>query len=143
MRQWGYDATLGPASTSDPRATSTPRSFGLTVGSVLALIGLAPMRHGLPVRPVVLGIAFVLVSLALAAPALLAVPNRAWTMLGDVMHRIVSPLVLGVVYFLVVTPIAVIQRIRGTDVLGLRLDPKRETYWLDRDGERGDLRQQF
>ena len=141
--RWDYEATLGPASARGPAAPPTPRSFGFTVGGVLALLALAPLRHGQSPRRLLLGVALVLVSLAATRPSLLAVPNRLWSGLGDVLHRIVSPVVLGVIFFLVVTPIGILRRLRGHDPLGLRLKPSRSTYWIERDAESGDLRRQF
>jgi hypothetical protein len=55
--------------------------------------------------------------------------HRAWTALGDALGRIVSPLVLGVLYFLVVTPFGLLSRLRRRDPLGLKPDPKAPTYW--------------
>jgi len=55
--------------------------------------------------------------------------HRAWTSLGDALGRIVSPLVLGVLYFLVVTPFGIISRLRRRDPLGLKPDAKAPTYW--------------
>lgn len=140
---WNYEAVLGPASSRGPAATASPRSFGLTVGGVLALLAIAPLRHGLPVRAWLLGVALALVVLALAQPSLLALPNRLWTALGDLLNRVVSPIALGVIYFVVVTPIGVLRRLRGHDPLGLRLDPSRVSYWVERDAPPGDMRRQF
>jgi len=55
--------------------------------------------------------------------------HRAWTALGEALGRIVSPLVLGVLYFLVVTPFGLLSRLRRRDPLGLKPDPKVPTYW--------------
>ena len=66
-------------------------------------------------------------------PALLAPLNRVWNKLGLLLGKIVSPIVLGALFFLVITPSAIIIRWMGKDLLNLRRDPKAESYWLVRD----------
>lgn len=141
--RWKYEAVLGPESRRSPAATASPRSFGVTMGAVLALLALAPMRHARSPRSWLLAVAAALLVLAITRPSWLAVPNRLWASLGDLLNRIVSPIALGVIYFVVVTPIGVLRRMLDHDPLGLRLDPSRPTYWIEREGEPGDLRRQF
>jgi hypothetical protein len=57
--------------------------------------------------------------------------HRAWTALGDALGRIVSPVVLAILYFLVVTPFGLLSRLRRSDALGLKPDPKADTYWRE------------
>ncbi len=64
--------------------------------------------------------------------------HRAWTALGDALGRIVSPLVLGVLYFLVVTPFGLASRLRSRDPLGLKPNPKLPTYWRPPSSKRTD-----
>lgn len=86
-------------------------------------------------RPAVLfwslgGVAFLV--LALAAPAVLRPLNRAWFQLGLLLGRIVSPIVLGLMFFLLITPVALVTRAMGRDVL--RIKPRQTTtYWIDRE----------
>ena len=68
---------------------------------------------------------------AFAAPTLLAPLNRAWFALGQLLHKIVSPVVLGAMFFLLITPVAIVARLLGRDAL--RLTKHRgSTYWIDR-----------
>jgi hypothetical protein len=69
---------------------------------------------------------------ALLRPALLAPLNRLWTRFGLLLHRIVSPVVLGIMFFAVITPMAWIRRALGNDPLRLRFDREARTYWVDR-----------
>jgi hypothetical protein len=64
--------------------------------------------------------------------------HRAWTTLGDFLGRIVSPVVLAILYFLVVTPFGLLSRLRRRDPLGLRPDPKAATYWREPAVKRSD-----
>jgi hypothetical protein len=63
--------------------------------------------------------------------------------LGQILNAIVSPLVLGVVFFGLITPIAVFMRIRGRDVLRMRADPKASSYWVPREPPGPDPVQSF
>jgi len=70
--------------------------------------------------------------LALAVPRALAPLNRAWTAFGDLLHRIVSPVALGILYYGVVTPTGLLMRLAGKDPLRLRFDPAARSYWIER-----------
>ena len=65
-------------------------------------------------------------------PAALAPLNRVWTRFGLLLHRIVSPVVLGVMFFVVVTPTGLLMRALGKDPLRLRLTVTQRSYWIDR-----------
>jgi hypothetical protein len=58
--------------------------------------------------------------------------NRAWLALGELLHKIVSPIVMGVIFFCCVTPTAWIMRMRGKDLLSLKWDSKLKSYWTER-----------
>ena len=69
---------------------------------------------------------------ALVWPGVLAPLNRLWTRFGLLLHRLVSPLVLGVMFFLVITPMGLVMRALGKDPLRLQRDRAARTYWIDR-----------
>jgi hypothetical protein len=122
------------------------RSFGLVIAAALAIIGLWPLLTTGRLRVWALGLAVAFVGAALVRPRVLAPLNRAWTLLGNAMHRVVSPVVLGLVFYTTVTPIALLLRALGKDVLGRRWDGSRTTYWIPRvpPGPAGDtMRRQF
>ena len=70
--------------------------------------------------------------LALVRPALLRPLNRAWALLGRTLGRIVSPIVLGAIFFLLITPVALLTRALGRDELRLRRHPA-QSYWIERE----------
>ena len=111
---------------------SSNRTLGLTFGAVFLIVGLYPWAFGRPVRwwGVVASASFVL--LALAAPGVLGPLNKAWTRLGLLLHRITSPIVLGIMFFVVVTPTGFLMRLLGKDVLRLRMEPDAPSYWIER-----------
>ena len=71
-------------------------------------------------------------SIALALPSVLTQLNRLWLRFGLLLHRVVSPLVLGIMFFLVVTPTGIVMRLLGKDPLRLRYEETASTYWIDR-----------
>jgi hypothetical protein len=116
----------------EPVSGSSNRAFGLVFAAVFAIIGLWPwlFRGQVRVWSVVVGAAFLLA--ALFWPAALRPLNRVWTRFGLLLHRIVSPLVLGVMFFIVVTPMGLLMRALGRDPLRLRFDRDAQSYWIDR-----------
>jgi len=71
-------------------------------------------------------------AVAMLAPTLLAPLNRLWTRFGLLLHRIVSPVVLGIMFFLVVTPMGLLMRAFGKDPLRLRFEKDLPSYWINR-----------
>ena len=113
--------------------TSSDRAFGIVFCVVFALIGLWPVLFGGVPRLWSLGLSTIFLLAALIRPALLAPLNRLWTKLGLLLHHVVNPLIMGLLFFLTVTPIALVMRVLGKDPLNLRLDPRAKSYWIERD----------
>ena len=112
-------------------AAPSDRKFGLTFAVVLAVIAARAWWLDRPsVASLSIGAAVVLAALALFAPRVLAAPNRAWFSLGLLLSRIVSPVVVGAMFLLIVTPVAVVMRAAGRDALRLR--SRAGTYWIRR-----------
>jgi len=109
------------------------RSFGLLFTVVGALIGAWMLWRGNRFANVAFGVAALFLIAALAYPPVLRPFNSAWMHLGWLLNRLVSPIVMGVIYFGLFTPIATVMRLRGRDVLQRRFDPARDSYWIDRD----------
>jgi hypothetical protein len=108
------------------------RSFGLVFGGVFAVIALWPLLHGGAVRWWALIVCAALVIAAVATPRILAPLNLVWFRFGELLHQITTPVLLGAMFFLSVTPIAMLMRAFGKDVLSLRRDPDRASYWIER-----------
>jgi hypothetical protein len=105
------------------------RHFGLLVGGALMAIGLWPLWHHRGVRwwALAIGLAFSLI--ALAAPSVLAPLKRVWMKFGWLLGRAVSPIVMGALLYLVITPVGLLQRLFGRDPLQLKWDREADTYW--------------
>jgi hypothetical protein len=125
---------------------SSDRSFGLVMAAFLLLVGLWPVVRGGALRPWSLAAAVVLGAIALARPSVLGPLNRAWTRLGLLLQQIVSPVVLGLLFFAALTPVALLMRLLGKTPLSLDFDRGARSYWIDRrpPGPAPDsMRQQF
>ena len=125
---------------------SSNRSFGFVFAAFFALIGAWPLLSHSSPRWWSLAVAAVFALVALVKADLLAVPNRLWLQLGLLLGRIVSPIALGLLFFLAVTPIGFIMRLAGKDPLLLKRDTGAASYWRPRDppGPRPDsMTQQF
>jgi len=94
--------------------------------------GLLPLRSGGRVRLPALAIAAVFLVITLLRPSLLHPLNRAWTMLGLLLGRIVNPVVTAVLFFVVFVPAGLISRLAGKDPLRLKSDAEANSYWIVR-----------
>lgn len=111
---------------------SSDRVFGLVFAAVFVLIGAWPLWYGAPPRWWALAVAAAFALVAAARPKLLATPNRLWTKLGLLLGGIVSPIALGVLYYLAFVPIGLAMRIAGKDPLRLKRDAAADSYWIPR-----------
>lgn len=131
---------LGPSTSLTVRQG---RKFGLTVGlAFLALGALVWWRGRVPVAAVFGVVAGLLLLAALLVPASLRPVERAWMRGAELISRVTLPILIGVLYFAVITPIGIVMRALGRNPLDSRRH--RETSWVDRgDDRRSDLRRQF
>ena len=114
----------------EPAHGSSDRSFGLVFTAFFLLVGLAPLLHGRGARywAVAVGAAFLVV--ALARPGLLHPLNRLWTWFGLLLHKIVNPIVMGMLFFLILTPFGTALRLLGKDPLDREFDRAASSYWI-------------
>jgi large-conductance mechanosensitive channel len=128
---------------------ASDRAFGCTVGAILLVIGVAKALVAGIVTPVALlivapGIA--LLALGIVAPSCLAPLNRLWLKLGLAIAKVVNPIVLAVLFFLVLTPMALVMRLIGKRPLELAPDRTVPSYWMLRERLERDassMRRQF
>jgi len=108
------------------------RAFGIVFAIFFALVGMLPLRGHHPVRWWALALTALFLGVALVQPVWLRPLNRAWTKLGLLLGRVVSPVITGILFFWVVTPIALLFRILGKDPLHLSSDSKTQSFWIAR-----------
>jgi predicted membrane metal-binding protein len=119
------------------------RSLGIVFAIVLVIVGLWPLKdHGSP-RIWALAIAAVFLGLSLLAPKWLAPLNKAWFKFGMLLSAVVTPIVMGLVFVLAVTPIALIMRARKKDLLKRKLDRHARSYWIEREQPVGTMKNQY
>ena len=108
----------------------TEREFGLVVGGVFVLLGSWWLFRGKFVNAtyIVLPLGTVLILLGLLWPKALVLPNRGWMLLAEALSFVTTRIILGLVFFLIVTPIGVVKRLAGWDPLSRR-GPRRASYW--------------
>jgi hypothetical protein len=111
---------------------SSNRTLGLVFGTVFLIIGVLPWFFGGPIRWWSLIVCAAFAVVALTIPRVLAPLNRVWTRFGLLLHKVVSPIVLGIMFYGVITPMGVAMRWFGKDPLRLRYDAAAKSYWLER-----------
>jgi hypothetical protein len=122
------------------------RAFGITIAAALLIVALLLALRDIDAWPAALVLALAFLAAAVFAPDRLGPMNRLWMRFGMALHAIVSPIVLFVLFFAVITPSGVLARLFGKDFLRLKFDASAPTYWIDRKppGPRPEsLRNQF
>jgi hypothetical protein len=112
---------------------SSNRAFGWVFVTVFLIIALSPLVHGGTPRWWSLIVSGLVAVVTMAAPALLTIPNRLWMRFGLLLHSIVSPVVLAIMFYGVFTPLGVLMRAFGKDSLRLRRSGSAQSYWIKRD----------
>ncbi len=116
----------------DAAGGGSDRSFGVVFAVVFGVVALSPLWDGRAPRWWAAAAAAVFLVLAIGAPRLLRPLNRLWHRFGLLLARFVNPLVLGLLFYFVVTPMGLIMRMAGKDPLRLRWQPQADSYWIER-----------
>ena len=121
---------------------SSNKNFGIVFFIVFFLIGIYPFLNGNDFRIWSLLISLVFLILGLINSKILTPLNKLWFKFGLFLGKIVSPLVMGFIFFIVVTPTGVIMRLMRKDLLNLKYNQKK-TYWIDKTGPKSKMKNQF
>lgn len=121
------------------------RSFGLVFAVFFLLIGLIPISSGEAIRVWSLGLALLLLLVSFLLPKILVLPNVLWFKFGLTLGKVMSPLVLGLLYFAVFTPVGLLLCLLKKDLLKLRFEADKKSYWIERDEHypMGSMKNQF
>ena len=116
-------------------------TFGILFFIFFLIIGLYPLKLGEAVRiwSVILSLVFLIITII--RPNLLIFLNKLWIEFGFLLGKIISPIVMGLVFFFVVTPIGVLVRILKKDVMGLKKG--KTSYWINREDKLQSMKKQF
>ena len=113
-------------------APPSNRSFGTLFVVVFALLGGYWWWRNNTYFPWAFGLSALTLLVTLVKPDWLAPANRAWMKLAELLHRVVSPVALCIMFFCVLTPMALVIRMTGRDAMKRRFDPAARTYWIER-----------
>jgi hypothetical protein len=126
----------------DDLKISSNRSFGIVFFIVFLLIALYPLIHNEEIRIWSLIISLIFLILGLINSRILTPLNKLWFKFGILLGKVVSPIIMGIIFFLVVTPIGLIMRLLGKDLLNVKYN-KNKTYWIEKNGPKSKMKNQF
>ena len=122
---------------------SSNRSFGLVFFFVFLIVGLWPLMREESPKIWLLIISIFFLVLGVVNSKLLTPLNKVWFKIGIFLGNLVAPIVMGIIFFLVVTPIGLIMKIIGKDLLQKKYDKKKKSYWIKRDDSFNTMKRQF
>ena len=122
---------------------SSNRSFGLVFFAFFLIISLWPLINDAEIRIWSLIISIIFLLLGLFNSKILTPLNKLWFKFGIILGKFVAPIVMGIVFFLVVTPTGIIMRLTGKNLLGLKKDIKKNTYWIKKNNYLSSMKNQF
>ena len=121
---------------------SSNKSFGIVFFIVFLIIALYPMIKDGDIRLWSLILSLIFLILGLINSIILTPLNRLWFKFGIFLGKIVSPIILGIIFFLVVTPTGILLRLFGKDVINLKYN-KNNSYWIKKTGPKSKMKDQF
>ena len=122
---------------------SSNRSFGIVFFIVFLLIGIYPLLNQEDTRLWALIISLIFLTLGIIDSKILTPLNKIWFKFGIFLGRIISPLIMGLIFFLVVTPIGIFMRILGKDLINLKFKKNVKSYWIEKTGPKSKMKNQF
>jgi len=126
----------------DKYNTSTNKSFGIVFFLFFLVVSIFPLFKDEDIRVWALIIAIIFLILGLLNSNVLTPINKMWFKFGILLGSFVSPLVMGIVFFVIVTPTSIIMRLLGKNLLNLKRDNKK-TYWIERSKIKSKMKNQF
>jgi len=122
--------------------SSSNRSFGIVFFVVFLFIAIYPLNYNGEIRLWSIIISLIFLILGLLRSKILTPLNILWFKFGIFLGKIVSPIIMGSIFFLVVTPIGILMRILGKDLLNLKNNLKK-SYWIEKSGPKSKMKNQF
>ena len=118
------------------------RSFGIVFFIVFLLISIYPLINNENIRIWSLVVSLIFLVLSIINSNFLLPLNKLWFKFGIFLGKIISPIIMGIIFFLVVTPIGLIMRLIGKDVLNLK-NNSYKSYWIEKTGPKSKMKNQF
>ena len=121
---------------------SSNRSFGIVFFIVFLLIALYPLTYSQEIRVWSVIISIIFLVLGLFNSKILTPLNKLWFKFGIFLGKIISPIIMGIIFFLVVTPIGLLMRLLRKDLLNLKYN-NNKSYWIEKNGPKSKMKNQF
>ena len=118
------------------------KSFGILFFIIFLFIALWPLINSGSIRLWALGIALIFLVLGITNSKILTPVKKNWIKLGEILGKIIAPIVMGFIYFIIITPIGLLMRLVGKDFLNLKFN-KNESYWIKRAKNLNTMKRQF
>ncbi len=118
------------------------KGFGILFFVVFLIISIWPISSGGDLRLWSVSIAFIFLILGILNSKILTPLKKIWIKFGELLGKIISPIVLGIIFFLLITPIGLLMKILGKDLLNIKYT-KNKTYWINRLKDLGSMNKQF
>jgi len=115
--------------------------FGILFFIFFLIVGIYPLKSGGVIRVWSVVLSLVFLTITIIRPNLFTFLNKLWIQFGILLGKIISPLVMGLVFFLVVAPIVILVKILKKDVMGLKR--RASSYWINREDKPQSMRKQF
>ena len=122
---------------------SSNKSFGILFFLVFLGLGLWPLTNDNSPNIYLIIISIIFLILGLLNSKLLSPLNSFWIKFGELLGKIIAPVVMAIIYFLILTPISLMVRLFGKDLLGLKFSKQLKTYWMKRKKDLGSMDKQF
>ena len=125
------------------KSQSSNRSFGILFFIVFLIFGVWPLKNGENLNYYFIIFSGIFLLLGLLNSKLLSPLNKIWIKFGEILGIIIAPIIMALVYFVFLTPVSLVVRVFGKDLLGLKFTNKQQTYWINRKKNMGSMRKQF
>ena len=125
------------------KSQSSNRSFGLLFFIVFIAVGLWPVTKGEAANIYLILISLFFLILGLINSKILSPFNKAWIKFGEILGSVIAPIIMALVFFVFLTPISFLVRVFGKDLLGVKFNKKKTSYWINRNKKLGSMTKQF
>ena len=118
------------------------RSFGILFFIVFLLVAIWPVINSEPIRIWSIIISTLFLILGITNSKILTPLKRGWIKLGEILGKVVAPIIMGFIYFIIITPIGILMRLFGKDLLNIKFN-KNKSYWIKREKNINTMKRQF
>ena len=119
------------------------KSFGILFFIVFILIGIWPLFNAEVLRVWPIPIALIFLVLGITNSKILTPINLIWIKFGELLGKIIAPIVMALIYFIILTPISLLLRLIKKDILKIKILKKTDSYWIKREKKIGSMKKQF